>query len=215
MRPACTGLSAELAPFGVRCADVLPGMITTAMNPDDSPGPAGIGGGDRDPDGPCVTESLARQLSLASTLCELARHSRAQKQGLYPCLSGVNHRWLHSLHVCFGSACARSNCLTLIGGTLAFDCRHSYRRLPATSVAKAVWECYSAGERPHIHWFVPKDLESLDKAVAQDREAARDMHATAAEQGQAEAEDPMDALLNSAGFTAEGALVAVGAAANL
>ena len=37
------GLSSELGPSGVRCADALPGIIITDMNPDDVLGPARIG----------------------------------------------------------------------------------------------------------------------------------------------------------------------------
>ena len=50
-----------------------------------------------------------------------------------------------------------------------------WRLMPASAVAAKVWECYQAPVAARrIHYFVPDELEALDKAVAQNREAARD-----------------------------------------
>ena len=146
------GLSSELSEFGVRCADALPGMITTEMNPADKPGPARIGGNESAPD---------------------------DSPFLF---------WLICIH--------KPQSAPDFGSKLCIHIdRSRYRRLPPSEVASAVWECYTAGERPQIHWFVPKDLEVLDKAAAQDREGTRnerlDMKAEMA------VADPLDALVTA------------------
>ena len=48
-----------------------------------------------------------------------------------------------------------------------------FRVLPAKAVADAVWASYhdTTGK---LHWYVPEDLEDLQKAVARDVEAERD-----------------------------------------
>ena len=49
-------------------------------------------------------------------------------------------------------------------------------RIFTVKVGEAVWECYHqpAGPSNKIHWYVPKELEALDKEYAQDREKMRD-----------------------------------------
>lgn len=56
-----------------------------------------------------------------------------------------------------------------------------FRLVPPSAVAEAVWRCYQGD--PRLHWYVPEELEALDKQKAESPEAARD--ARIAAQGQA------------------------------
>jgi NAD(P)-dependent dehydrogenase (short-subunit alcohol dehydrogenase family) len=47
-----------------------------------------------------------------------------------------------------------------------------FRLVPPGLVAEAVWRCY-AGD-PRMHWYVPEEIEAIDKAKAASPEAMRD-----------------------------------------
>jgi NAD(P)-dependent dehydrogenase (short-subunit alcohol dehydrogenase family) len=63
-----------------------------------------------------------------------------------------------------------------------------FRLVPPSAVAEAVWRC-SEGD-PRMHWYVPEELEDLDKQKAASPEAMRD--ARIAMQKQAAAALPRD-----------------------
>ena len=48
-----------------------------------------------------------------------------------------------------------------------------WRLMPPESVAAAVWASYH-DDRRKLHWYIPEDLEKLEKTVAADPAAARD-----------------------------------------
>ena len=47
-----------------------------------------------------------------------------------------------------------------------------FRLIPPSEIANAVWQAYTSTK---IHWYVPAELEDVDKAKSQDVEAFRDM----------------------------------------
>ncbi len=47
-----------------------------------------------------------------------------------------------------------------------------FRLIPPSAVAEAVWRCYQGD--PRMHWYVPDEVEAIDKAKAADPEAMRD-----------------------------------------
>ena len=47
-----------------------------------------------------------------------------------------------------------------------------YRLVPPSMVAEAVWRCVEGD--PRLHWYVPAELQSIDKSKAADPEAMRD-----------------------------------------
>jgi hypothetical protein len=47
-----------------------------------------------------------------------------------------------------------------------------FRLVPPSMVAEAVWRC-SEGD-PRMHWYVPEEVEDVDKAKAASPEAMRD-----------------------------------------
>ena len=47
-----------------------------------------------------------------------------------------------------------------------------FRLIPPSEIAEAVWNAYSSTK---IHWYVPAELEDMDKLKSQDVEAFRDM----------------------------------------
>lgn len=47
-----------------------------------------------------------------------------------------------------------------------------FRLIPPSLVAAAVWKCYEGDAR--MHWYVPEEIENLDKAKAVDPDAMRD-----------------------------------------
>ncbi|MDJ0864514.1 MAG: SDR family oxidoreductase [Myxococcota bacterium] len=47
-----------------------------------------------------------------------------------------------------------------------------FRLVQPSAVAEAVWRCYAGEDR--IHWYVPEELEEIDKAKAVDPQAIRD-----------------------------------------
>jgi len=49
-----------------------------------------------------------------------------------------------------------------------------WRKISPSAVAEVVWACYHSAGPNKIHWFVPEELEQLDKMVAQNRDADRD-----------------------------------------
>lgn len=49
-----------------------------------------------------------------------------------------------------------------------------FRLVPPSLVAEAVWRCYQ-GE-PRLHWYVPEEIEQIDKAKTDSPEAMRDAH---------------------------------------
>ena len=111
-------LAVELSRCGVRVADVLPGVIDTAIF-GDSP----------------VYVDGHRQSDMGRMVVD-----RAPKQG-------------------------------------------PFRLIPPSAVAEAVWRCY-AGD-PRMHWYVPEELEAIEKAKAASPEAMRDARIAALEAGPA------------------------------
>ena len=94
----------------------------------------------------------------------------------------------------------------------------AWRPLPPSAVAEAVWECYNAGDvrGTGIHWFVPEELEALDKQVSQDREAGRNARLDMAAESSADrAAETMEEMLQGAGFSREGELALAPARASL
>ena len=94
----------------------------------------------------------------------------------------------------------------------------AWRPLPPSAVAEAVWECYNAGDvrGTDIHWFVPEELEALDKQVSQDREAGRNARLDMAAESSADrAVETMEEMLQGAGFSREGELALAPARASL
>ncbi len=100
-------LAVELSRCGVRVADVLPGVIDTAIF-GDSP----------------VYVKGERQSGLDQTIA-----SQASTKG-------------------------------------------PFRLVPPSLVAEAVWRCYEGD--PRMHWYVPEEIEEIDKAKAEAPEALRD-----------------------------------------
>ncbi|MBW2726536.1 MAG: SDR family oxidoreductase [Deltaproteobacteria bacterium] len=49
-----------------------------------------------------------------------------------------------------------------------------FRLVPPSKVAEAVWRCYEGDTR--MHWYVPDEIEAIDKAKAASPEAMRDTH---------------------------------------
>jgi NAD(P)-dependent dehydrogenase (short-subunit alcohol dehydrogenase family) len=49
-----------------------------------------------------------------------------------------------------------------------------FRLVPPSLVADAVWRCYEGD--PRMHWYVPEEIEAVDKAKAESPEAMRDAH---------------------------------------
>jgi NAD(P)-dependent dehydrogenase (short-subunit alcohol dehydrogenase family) len=47
-----------------------------------------------------------------------------------------------------------------------------FRVVPPSLVAEAVWRCYEGD--PRMHWYVPEEIEAIDKAKASSPEAMRD-----------------------------------------
>lgn len=47
-----------------------------------------------------------------------------------------------------------------------------FRLIPPSEIANAVWQAYTSTK---VHWYVPAELEDVDKAKSQDVEAFRDM----------------------------------------
>ncbi len=47
-----------------------------------------------------------------------------------------------------------------------------FRLIPPSQVADAVWRCYEGD--PRMHWYVPEEVEDIDKAKAISAEAIRD-----------------------------------------
>ena len=60
------------------------------------------------------------------------------------------------------------------GRTIAADAptEGPFRLVPPSMVAEAVWRCYEGDAR--MHWYVPEEVEGVDKAKAQSPEAMRD-----------------------------------------
>ena len=52
-----------------------------------------------------------------------------------------------------------------------------FRLVPPSMVAEAVWRCYEGD--PRMHWYVPDEVEGIDKAKAASPEAMRDMRVAA------------------------------------
>jgi NAD(P)-dependent dehydrogenase (short-subunit alcohol dehydrogenase family) len=48
----------------------------------------------------------------------------------------------------------------------------AFRLVPPSMVAEAVWRCYDGDAR--MHWYVPDEVEDIDKAKAASPEAMRD-----------------------------------------
>lgn len=102
-------LAVELSRHDVRVADVLPGIIDTAIF---GSSPLYVGGKKQDTAGQTVAD-------------------RAAKEG-------------------------------------------PFRLIPASHVADAVWRCYEGD--PRMHWYVPEEIEEIDKAKTASPEAMRDAH---------------------------------------
>jgi len=49
-----------------------------------------------------------------------------------------------------------------------------FRLIPPSLVAEAVWRCYQGD--PRMHWYVPEEIEEIDKAKTASPEAMRDAH---------------------------------------
>ena len=47
-----------------------------------------------------------------------------------------------------------------------------FRLVPPSMVAEAVWRCYHGD--PRMHWYVPDEVEAIDKSKAASAEAMRD-----------------------------------------
>jgi NAD(P)-dependent dehydrogenase (short-subunit alcohol dehydrogenase family) len=109
-------LAVELSRCDVRVADVLPGVIDTAIF-GDSP----------------VYVDGQRQSNLARTVVD-----QAPKEG-------------------------------------------PFRLVPPRQVAEAVWRCYEGD--PRLHWYVPEEIEDIDRAKASAPEAMRDARITALKAG--------------------------------
>lgn len=60
------------------------------------------------------------------------------------------------------------------GMTIAADApaEGPFRLVPPSLVAEAVWRCYEGEDR--LHWYVPEEIEEIDKAKAVSPEAIRD-----------------------------------------
>jgi NAD(P)-dependent dehydrogenase (short-subunit alcohol dehydrogenase family) len=56
-----------------------------------------------------------------------------------------------------------------------------FRVVPPSLVAEAVWRCYEGD--PRMHWYVPDEVEDIDKAKAASPEAMRDMRIAALKAG--------------------------------
>lgn len=109
-------LAVELSRCGVRVADVLPGVIDTAIF-GDSP----------------VYVDGRRQTDMGRTVVE-----QAPKEG-------------------------------------------PFRLIPPSQVAEAVWRCYAGDTR--MHWYVPEEIEAIEKAKAASPEALRDARIAALKAG--------------------------------
>jgi NAD(P)-dependent dehydrogenase (short-subunit alcohol dehydrogenase family) len=56
-----------------------------------------------------------------------------------------------------------------------------FRLIPPSEVAEAVWRCYEGDTR--MHWYVPEELEDIEKAKAASPEAMRDARIAAMKAG--------------------------------
>ena len=76
-----------------------------------------------------------------------------------------------------------------MGGTVATNAPKEgpFRLVSPHLVAEAVWRC-SEGD-PRMHWYVPEEIEEIDKAKARDPEAMRDLRIEALKAGPAAASE--------------------------
>jgi len=62
--------------------------------------------------------------------------------------------------------------LEATGGVVPATQEGPFRLVPPSEVAEAVWRCYQGD--PRMHWYVPEEIEDIDKAKADSPEAMRD-----------------------------------------